>query len=65
MDPDLDQQTQAKCENESPSSWSRLERTDGNQPSSGESSHTMVSSRTVPVEIRQNGTPISSSSRSM
>src|SRR5687768_8464500 len=41
-----------------------LERTDGNQPSNGESSHRMVSSRWGPVEIRQKGTPVSSSSRS-
>ena len=44
--------------------YSKLERTDGYQRSNGESSHTIVSSRWAPVEMRQNGTPISSSSRS-
>ena len=38
--------------------------TDGNQRSSGESSQRIVSSRCGPVEIMQNGTPVSSSSRS-
>ena len=45
-------------------SYWRLERTDGNQRMSGESSHRIVSSRWAPVEMRQNGVPISSSSRS-
>jgi len=43
---------------------SRLERTDGNHRSSGESSQRIVSSRCGPVEIMQNGTPVSSSRRS-
>jgi hypothetical protein len=46
-----------------PSRQSRLERTEGNQRSNGESSQRMVSSRWAPVETMQNGTPISSSSR--
>src|SRR5207249_11648268 len=44
--------------------YTMLERTLGYQRSSGESSHRIVSSRCAPVEIRQKGTPISSSSRS-
>src|SRR5262249_6597401 len=44
--------------------YRRLERTDGNQRISGESSHRIVSSRWAPVEMRQNGVPINSSSRS-
>jgi len=45
--------------------YRRLERADGNQRSSGESSQRIVSSRWAPVEMRQKGTPTSSSSRSM
>ncbi len=44
--------------------YTMLERTLGYQRSSGESSHRIVSSRCAPVEIRQKGTPISSSNRS-
>jgi hypothetical protein len=42
----------------------RLDLTDGNHRVSGESSHSIVSSRWAPVEMRQNRVPISSSRRS-
>src|SRR5262245_20945292 len=43
---------------------SRLARIPGNQRSTGDGSHRIVSSRTAPVEMSPSGTPISSSRRS-